>query len=94
MENEETHIDENLKEAYNYGYLIGKHRPEIAESLQASYSKKPDVETPGIITMLVEGIEQRVKEIENRGQIEKGFEEIRKTRKNSEQEKDISPEIE
>lgn len=93
MESEETHIDENLKEAYNYGYLIGKRRPKIAESLQASYSKKHDMETPGIITMLVEGIEQGVKEIESKRQIKEGFEEIGKARKEKEA-RDLSPDIE
>lgn len=93
MENEETHIDENLKEAYNYGYLIGKHRSEIAESLQANYSKKTVMEPPGIIGMLVGGIEQGVKEIESKRQIEEGFEEIGKARKEK-QERDLSRDIE
>lgn len=94
MEKEETHIDEKLKEAFNDGYLIGKHRQELAKSLQESYTKNPTKETVGILSMLIEGIGEGTKVIEHRSEVQKGFEEIRKTRKGSEEEKDLSIDIE
>ncbi len=94
MENEETHIDEHLKEAFNNGYLIGKHRQELAKSLQESYIKNPAKENVGILSMLIEGIGEGTKVIEHISEVKKGFEEIRNTRKDNEEEKELSPDIE
>lgn len=94
MENEETHIDEHLKEAFNNGYLIGKHRQELAKSLQESYTKNPAKENVGILSMLIDGIGEGTKAIKHKSEVEKGFEEIRNTRKDNEEEKELSPDIE
>lgn len=93
MENEETHIDEKLKEAFNDGYLIGKHRQELAKSLSESYTKNPAKEDVGILSMLIDGIGEGTKVIEHRSEVQKGFDEIRNTRKDNEEEKELTPEI-
>ena len=94
MEKEETHIDEHLKEAFNNGYLIGKHRQELAKSLQESYTKNSPNEDVGILSMLIDGIGEGTKAIEHRSEVEKGFEEIKNTRKDNEEEKELPLDIE
>lgn len=62
MENEETKVDEQLKSAYNNGYLIGKHRATIAQSLKQALNPSEGIETTSKTSMLAEGLEEARKE--------------------------------
>lgn len=91
MENEEITIANELKASFNDGYLLGKYRFEAAKELEAGYSNNHNNNTDTSIQMLIKGINEGVKEIEKQHQ--KNLDEIQAAREESQQEKDLLPDI-
>lgn len=90
MENEELTVDENLKAAFNNGYLIGKYKGDIGQILQENLSKAAD--NTEILKAFQAGIEQGQKDIALEKQ-EIELRDIRRIREKKEQEKELGRDL-
>lgn len=90
MENEETTVDENLKAAFNNGYLIGKYKGDIGQILQENLSKM--AEGTEILKAFRAGMEQGQKDIAlEKHEIE--LKDIRRIRQKNEQKKELGRDL-
>lgn len=90
MENEELTVAENLKAAFNNGYLIGRYKGDIGQILQENLSKT--AESTEILKAFRAGMEQGQKDIALEKQ-EIELKDIRRIRQKKEQSKELGRDL-